>query len=117
MSHQISTAEELLVKEFALKFVEVDKEQSRLVFSNRKAMADSQAQLGIRSIVLRTAEEMAQTFRQKIAQAEAMACVDMLRLPNSGLTLSSDGILGPLTADLPTKGLDFSDIPAAEEFS
>ncbi|KAE8714245.1 30S ribosomal protein S1 [Hibiscus syriacus] len=131
--------------------VEVDEEQSRLVFSNRKAMANSQAQLGIGSVVLgavhrlkpygafidiggingllhitsvnkrlprnkitgnvvfcvcergrvslstkkleptpgemicnptlvyEKAEEMAQTFRQRIAQAEAMARADILR--------------------------------------
>ena len=33
--------EELLDKELPLKFVEVDEEQSRLVFSNREAMVDS----------------------------------------------------------------------------
>ncbi|XP_062178208.1 small ribosomal subunit protein bS1c [Alnus glutinosa] len=192
-----STAEELLDKELPLKFVEVDEEQSRLVLSNRKAMADSQAQLGIGSVVIGTvqslkpygafidiggingllhvsqishdrvsdiatvlqpgdtlkvmilshdrergrvslstkkleptpgdmirnpklvfekAEEMAQTFRQRIAQAEAMARADMLRFqPESGLTLSSDGILGPLTSDLPAEGLDLSDVPSAVE--
>lgn len=195
---QISTkspAEELLDKEIPLKFVEVDEEMSRLVLSNRKAMADSQAQLGIGSVVLGTvqslkpygafidiggingllhvsqishdrvadiatvlqpgdtlkvmilshdrergrvslstkkleptpgdmvrnptlvfekAEEMAQTFRQRIAQAEAMARADMLRFqPESGLTLSSDGILGPLTTDLPEEGLDLNEIPPA----
>lgn len=192
-----STAEELLDKEIPLKFVEVDEEQSRLVLSNRKAMADSQAQLGIGSVVTGTvqslkpygafidiggingllhvsqishdrvsdistvlqpgdtlkvmilshdrergrvslstkkleptpgdmirnpklvfekAEEMAQTFRQRIAQAEAMARADMLRFqPESGLTLSSDGILGPLMSDLPAEGLDLSDIPLAVE--
>lgn len=194
-----STAEELLGKELPLKFVEVDEEQSRLILSNRKAMADSQAQLGIGSVVLGTvqslkpygafidiggingllhvsqishdrvsdiatvlqpgdtlkvmilshdrergrvslstkkleptpgdmirnpklvfekAEEMAQTFRQRIAQAEAMARADMLRFqPESGLTLSSDGILGPLTSDLPAEGLDLSDIPRADDDS
>ncbi|KAK9136630.1 hypothetical protein Sjap_007224 [Stephania japonica] len=197
---QISTktnAEELLDRELPLKFVEVDEEQSRLVLSNRKAMADSQAQLGIGSVVTGTvqslkpygafidiggingllhvsqishdrvtdiatvlqpgdtlkvmilshdrergrvslstkkleptpgdmirnpalvyekAEEMAQTFRQRIAQAEAMARADMLRFqPESGLTLSSDGILGPLTSDLPVEGLDLSDVPSAED--
>ncbi|KAM1083156.1 hypothetical protein TB2_021306 [Malus domestica] len=191
-----STAEDLLEKEIPLKFVEVDEEQSRLVLSNRKAMADNQAQLGIGSVVIGTvqslkpygafidiggingllhvsqishdrvsdiatvlqpgdtlkvmilshdrergrvslstkkleptpgdmirnptlvfekAEEMAQTFRQRIAQAEAMARADMLRFqPESGLTLSSDGILGPLTSDLPVEGLDLSDVPPAE---
>lgn len=33
----------------------------------------------------------------------------------SGLTLSSDGILGPLSSDLPAEGLDLSDIPPAIE--
>lgn len=33
----------------------------------------------------------------------------------SGLTLSSDGILGPLTSDLPAEGLDLSDVPSAED--
>ncbi|KAK1280333.1 hypothetical protein QJS04_geneDACA004629 [Acorus gramineus] len=192
-----STVEELLDKELPLKFVEVDEEQSRLVLSNRKAMADSQAQLGIGSVVLGTvqslkpygafidiggingllhvsqishdrvsdiatvlqpgdtlkvmilshdrergrvslstkkleptpgdmirnpklvfekADEMAQTFRQRIAQAEAMARADMLRFqPESGLTLSSEGILGPLTPELPAEGVDLNDIPPAEE--
>ncbi|KAK3002829.1 hypothetical protein RJ639_018860 [Escallonia herrerae] len=192
-----STAEELLEKEIPLKFMEVDEEQSRLVLSNRKAMADSQAQLGIGSVVTGTvqslkpygafidiggingllhvsqishdrvsdittvlqpgdtlkvmilshdrergrvslstkkleptpgdmirnpklvfekAEEMAQTFRQRIAQAEAMARADMLRFqPESGLTLNSDAILGPLSSDLPAEGLDLSDIPPAED--
>ncbi|MQM00512.1 hypothetical protein Taro_033249 [Colocasia esculenta] len=193
-----STAEELITRELPLKFVEVDEEQSRLVLSNRKAMADSQAQLGIGSVVLGTvqslkpygafidiggltgllhvsqishdrvsdvstvlqpgdalkvmilshdrergrvslstkkleptpgdmirnpklvfekADEMAQAFRQRIAQAEAMARADMLRFQpgESGLSLSSDGILGPLTSDLPAEGLDMSDIPLAEE--
>ncbi|KAL3632464.1 ribosomal 40S subunit protein S1B [Castilleja foliolosa] len=59
---------------------------------------------------------MAQTFRQRIAQAEAMARADMLRFqPESGLTLSSEGILGPLTLDLPVEGLDLSDFPSAED--
>ncbi|KAK4354956.1 hypothetical protein RND71_027150 [Anisodus tanguticus] len=192
-----STAEELLEKELPLKFVEVDQDQTRLVLSNRKAVADSQTQLGIGSVVLGTvqslkpygafidiggingllhvsqishdrisdiatilqpgdtlkvmilshdrergrvslstkkleptpgdmirnpklvfekAEEMAQTFRQRIAQAEAMARADMLRFPHeSGLPLNSDGILGPLTSELPAEGLDLSEIFPAEE--
>lgn len=56
---QISTklnVEELVNKEIPLKFLEVDEEQDRLVLSNRKAMADSQAQLGIGSVVLGTVQ-------------------------------------------------------------
>lgn len=56
--NQKSTAEELIDKELPLKFVEVDEEQSRLVLSNRKAMADSQAQLGIGSVVLGTVQSL-----------------------------------------------------------
>ncbi|KAI3469243.1 hypothetical protein Pfo_025906 [Paulownia fortunei] len=56
--NQKSTAEELLDKELPLKFVEVDEEQSRLVLSNRKAMADSQARLGIGSVVLGTVQSL-----------------------------------------------------------
>lgn len=52
------TAEELLEKELPLKFVEVDQEQPRLVLSNRKAMADSQTELGIGSIVLGTVQSL-----------------------------------------------------------
>ncbi|XP_042398245.1 30S ribosomal protein S1, chloroplastic-like [Zingiber officinale] len=192
-----SAAEELIDKELPLKFVEVDEEQSRLVLSNRKAMADSQAQLGIGSVVVGTvqslkpygafidiggingllhvsqishdrvsdistvlqpgdslkvmilshdrergrvslstkkleptpgdmirnptlvyekADEMAQIFRQRIAQAEAMARADMLRFqPESGLSLSSEGVLSPFASDLPEEGLDLTDIPPAED--
>lgn len=49
---QKAAAEELLDKEIPLKFVEVDEEQTKLVLSNRKAVADSQAQLGIGSVVI-----------------------------------------------------------------
>ncbi|KAK8960347.1 hypothetical protein KSP40_PGU000897 [Platanthera guangdongensis] len=192
-----TTAEELLNKDLPLKFVELDEEQSRLILSNRKAMADSQAQLGIGSVILGTvqslkpygafidiggingllhvsqishdrvsdisavlqpgdtlkvmilshdrekgrvslstkkleptpgdmihnpklvfekADEMAQTFRQRIAQAEAMARADMLRFqPESGLSLSSDGILGSLSQDFLADGLNLRDVPPAED--
>lgn len=39
----------------------------------------------------------------------------ILTFLQSGLSLSSEGILGPLTPDLPADGLDLSDIPPAEE--
>ncbi|RDX64130.1 30S ribosomal protein S1, chloroplastic, partial [Mucuna pruriens] len=192
-----SSGEDLLEKEIPFKFVEVDAEQSRLVLSHRKAVAESQGQLGIGSVVtgsvqsikpygafvdiggisgllhvsqishdritdietvlqpgdilkvmilshdrergrvslstkkleptpgdmirnpklvFEKAEEMAQTFRQRIAQAEAMARADMLRFqPESGLTLSSDGILGPLTSDLPPEGVDLTEVATAED--
>ncbi|KAL4312535.1 hypothetical protein GQ457_01G012120 [Hibiscus cannabinus] len=47
------------------------------------------------------AEEMTQTFRQRIAQAEAMACADMLKFQHeNGLILSSDRILDGLAGCL-----------------
>lgn len=55
---QTSNAEELLEQEIPLKFVEVDEEQSRLILSNRKARADSQAQLGIGSVVTGTVQSL-----------------------------------------------------------
>ncbi|KAJ6891472.1 30S ribosomal protein S1 [Populus alba x Populus x berolinensis] len=183
-----SSAEELLDKELPLKFVDVDEEQSRLVLSNRKAMADSQAQLGIGSVVTGTVQSLkpygafidiggingllhvSQISHDRVSdistvlqpgdtlkvmvlshdrergrvslstkkleptpgdmirnpklvfekaencQAEAMARADMLRFqPESGLTLSSGGILGPNISDLPAEGLDLSDAPPADE--
>ncbi|RWR76393.1 Ribosomal protein S1 [Cinnamomum micranthum f. kanehirae] len=53
-----STAEELLEKEIPLKFVEVNEDNTRLVLSNRKAMADNQAQLGIGSVVTGTVQSL-----------------------------------------------------------
>ncbi|KAH9314727.1 hypothetical protein KI387_023354 [Taxus chinensis] len=50
------TSEELVGKEIPLKFMEADEEQYRLVLSNRKAMADNQAPLGIGSVVVGTVQ-------------------------------------------------------------
>lgn len=33
----------------------------------------------------------------------------------SGLSLSSEGVLGPFASDLPEEGLDMTDIPPAED--
>lgn len=49
--HQKLVGKELIDKEIPLKFVEVDEEQSKLVLSNRKAVADNQTQLEIGSVV------------------------------------------------------------------
>lgn len=51
---QISTGEELINKELPLKLLVVEEEQTRLVLSNRKVMADSKAQLEIGSVVTGT---------------------------------------------------------------
>lgn len=95
-----------------------DRERGRVSLSTKKLEPTPGDMIRNPTLVFEKAEEMAQTFRQRIAQAEAMARADMLRFqPESGLTLSSDGILGPLGSDLPPEGLDLmSEIPAAEEY-
>ncbi|XP_038885297.1 30S ribosomal protein S1, chloroplastic-like [Benincasa hispida] len=50
----ISTAEELINKELPLKFLVVNEEETRIVLSNRKIMADSKAQLAIGTVVTGT---------------------------------------------------------------
>jgi len=55
-------------------------------------------------LVFEKADGMAQIFRQRISPAEAMARADMLRFqPESGLTLSLEGILGSLSSDSPSE--------------
>jgi small subunit ribosomal protein S1 len=93
-----------------------DRERGRVSLSTKKLEPTPGDMIRNPTLVFDKAEEMAQTFRQRIAQAEAMARADMLRFqPESGLTLSSDGILGPLGSDLPLEGLDLSEIPPAED--
>lgn len=93
-----------------------DRERGRVSLSTKKLEPTPGDMINNPKLVFEKADEMAQTFRQRIAQAEAMARADMLRFqPESGLTLSPDGILGSLATNLPAEGLDFSDIPPAEE--
>lgn len=48
---QRTNPEELVNKEIPLKFLEVDEERTRLVLSNRKALAENQSVFGIGSVV------------------------------------------------------------------
>lgn len=48
---QRANPEELVNKEIPLKFLEVDEERTRLVLSNRKALAENQSAFGIGSVV------------------------------------------------------------------
>jgi small subunit ribosomal protein S1 len=48
---QRANPEELVDKEIPLKFLEVDEERTRLVLSNRKALAENQSVFGIGSVV------------------------------------------------------------------
>lgn len=93
-----------------------DRERGRVSLSTKKLEPTPGDMIRNPALVFEKAEEMAQTFRQRIAQAEAMARADMLRFqPESGLSLSSDGILGPFGSDLPIEGLDLSQVPPAED--
>ena len=50
--------EELVDKELPLKFLEVDEERTRLVLSNRKAVAENQSVFGIGSVVVGTVQSV-----------------------------------------------------------
>jgi ribosomal protein S1 len=50
--------EDLVDKELPLKFLEVDEERTRLVLSNRKAVAENQSVFGIGSVVVGTVQSV-----------------------------------------------------------
>lgn len=56
--HQKLVGKELIEKEIPLKFVEVDEEQSKLVLSNRKAVADRETQFEIGSVVIGSVQSL-----------------------------------------------------------
>lgn len=85
-----------------------DRDRGRVSLSTKKLEPTPGDMIRNPTLVFEKAEEMAQTFRQRIAQAEALARADILRFqPESGLDLS--GI--PLAGD----SLDSNEIPLAEE--
>jgi len=56
-----------------------DRERGRVSLSTKKLEPTPDDMIHSPKLVFEKADEMAQIFRQRIAQAEAMACVDMLR--------------------------------------
>ncbi|XP_057852384.1 small ribosomal subunit protein bS1c [Cryptomeria japonica] len=91
-----------------------DRERGRVSLSTKKLEPTPGDMVRNPKLVYEKADEMAQTFRQRIAQAEAMARADMLRFQQEvGLSLSSDGILG--TSSLPVDSLGLEDLPPAKE--
>ncbi|PWA86819.1 30S ribosomal protein S1 protein [Artemisia annua] len=89
-----------------------DRERGRVSLSTKKLEPTPGDMIRNPKLVFEKAEEMAQTFRQRIAEAEAMARADMLKFqPESGVTLNSDGMLAAVTEDLPAKSSDLDDIP------
>ncbi|KAK7291732.1 hypothetical protein RIF29_07108 [Crotalaria pallida] len=95
-----------------------DQERGRVSLSTKKLEPTPGDMIRNPKLVFEKAEEMAQTFRQRIAEAEAIARANMLRSqPESGLIISSDGTMGSLTSDLPEERLDLSEVPATAEES
>ncbi|KAI3707622.1 hypothetical protein L6452_26249 [Arctium lappa] len=95
-----------------------DRERGRVSLSTKKLEPTPGDMIRNPKLVFEKAEEMAMTFRQRIAQAEAMARADMLRFsPESELSLNSEGILGPLGSDLPPDGLDLNETSLPEDSS
>ncbi|KAH7287226.1 hypothetical protein KP509_32G044800 [Ceratopteris richardii] len=91
-----------------------DKERGRISLSTKKLEPTPGDMLRNPSLVYEMAEEMAQTFRQRIAQAEAAARAEELRLNQEGEGLQSDSSgLGSL--GLALEELDISSVPSAVE--
>uniref|UniRef100_A0A0C9RQQ1 TSA: Wollemia nobilis Ref_Wollemi_Transcript_1497_1617 transcribed RNA sequence n=1 Tax=Wollemia nobilis TaxID=56998 RepID=A0A0C9RQQ1_9CONI len=90
-----------------------DRERGRVSLSTKKLEPTPGDMIRNPKLVYEKADEMAQTFRQRIAQAEAMARADMLRFQQEvGLGLSSDGVL--TTRSDENLGLE-EDVSPAEE--
>ncbi|GJV28502.1 30S ribosomal protein S1, chloroplastic [Tanacetum coccineum] len=93
-----------------------DRERGRVSLSTKKLEPTPGDMICNPKLVFEKAEDMAQIFRQRIAQAEAMARADMLKFQPEGhlmewVTLNSDGMLAAVTEDLPAENLDLDDIP------
>lgn len=71
-----------------------DSESGRVSLSTKKMEPTPDDIIRSPTFLYEKFDQMAQTFRQRIAQVEAMAHVDMLKFqPEGGLTLSSNGVL------------------------
>uniref|UniRef100_A0A7N0TJR8 S1 motif domain-containing protein n=1 Tax=Kalanchoe fedtschenkoi TaxID=63787 RepID=A0A7N0TJR8_KALFE len=95
-----------------------DRERGRVSLSTKKLEPTPGDMIRNPKLVFEKAEEMAETFRRRIAQAEALARADLLGFqPESALTLSPDGILGALSDHVPDEGLDLNAPPILSEDS
>lgn len=90
-----------------------DRERGRISLSTKKLEPTPGDMLRNPSLVYESAEEMAQTFRQRIAQAEAAARAEELRMSQEGGGFQSDSGLGSL--GLALDELDVSSVPSAVE--
>lgn len=90
-----------------------DRERGRISLSTKKLEPTPGDMLRNPSLVYDSAEEMAQTFRQRIAQAEAAARAEELRMSQEGGGFQSDAGIGSL--GLALDELDLSSVPSAVE--
>lgn len=87
-----------------------DRERGRISLSTKKLEPTPGDMLRNPSLVYESAEEMAQTFRQRIAQAEAAARAEELRMNQEGGGFGSLGSLGSGLGEL-----DLNTVPPAVE--
>lgn len=92
-----------------------DRERGRISLSTKRLEPTPGDMLRNPSLVYESAEEMAQSFRQRIAQAEAAARAEELRMTQEGgsFGLQSDTGLGSLGLSLDE--VDVESVPAAVE--
>jgi small subunit ribosomal protein S1 len=89
-----------------------DKERSRISLSTKKLEPTPGDMLRNPALVYEKADEMAKTFRQRVAQAEAAARAEELRLQQEG-GFGLRGDFGSTANALGLDLLDLADIPPA----
>ncbi|CAM6091908.1 unnamed protein product [Calypogeia fissa] len=117
ISHdRITTVENVLQPGDKLKvmILSQDRDRGRISLSTKKLEPTPGDMLRNPALVYEKADEMAKTFRQRVAQAEAAARAEELRLQKEG-GFGLRGLAGPAVDALGLNELDLEDIPPAEE--
>ncbi|KAL3680055.1 hypothetical protein R1sor_023011 [Riccia sorocarpa] len=117
ISHdRITTVENVLQPGDKLKVMVLsqDRDRGRISLSTKKLEPTPGDMLRNPALVYEMADEMAKTFRQRVAQAEAAARAEELRLQKEGGFGLRD-LAAPAVDALGLNELDLEDIPAAEE--
>ncbi|KAL3695217.1 hypothetical protein R1sor_009293 [Riccia sorocarpa] len=117
ISHdRITTVENVLQPGDKLKvmILSQDRDRGRISLSTKKLEPTPGDMLRNPALVYEMADEMAKTFRQRVAQAEAAARAEELRLQKEGGFGLKD-LAAPAVDALGLNELDLEDIPPAEE--
>ncbi|OAE32616.1 hypothetical protein AXG93_3515s1000 [Marchantia polymorpha subsp. ruderalis] len=117
ISHdRITTVENVLQPGDKLKvmILSQDRDRGRISLSTKKLEPTPGDMLRNPALVYEKADEMAKTFRQRVAQAEAAARAEELRLQKEGGFGLRD-LAAPAVDALGLNELDLDDIPPAEE--